>query len=152
DNFSLVRGSHNIKVGGEYYYLQADSIFDSNFRPLFTFSNFADFAAGRPNVWTQSFGNSVRANRVNNVFAFVQDDWKATRNLTLNLGVRLEFAGGPTEANGLISNLNLDNKTAFGAAGAGPFGLLETGKPSFNSTYNWGPRLGFAYTPFGSQK
>ena len=66
--------------------------------------------------------------------------------------MRLEFAGGPTEANGLISNLNLNNHTAFGAAGAGPLGLLETGKPSFHSNYNPAPRIGFAYQPFGDQK
>jgi hypothetical protein len=82
----------------------------------------------------------------------VQDDWKATRDLTINIGMRLEFAGGPTEANGKISNLNLDNHSAFGAAGAGPLGLLETGKPSFHSNYNWGPRFGFAYRVAGSDK
>ena len=87
----------------------------------------------------------MRLNRVENAFSFVQDDWKATRKLTINVGLRMEFAGGPTELNGLISNLNLNNHSAFGAAGSGPLGLMETGKPSFNSTYNWGPRFGFAY-------
>jgi outer membrane receptor protein involved in Fe transport len=152
DNFTFTRGTHNIKLGGELYNLDADSIFDSNIRPIINFNNFADFAAGRPASFTQNFGNSVRANRVKNFFAFVQDDWKATRNLTLNIGLRAEWAGGPTEANKIISNLNLNNHAAFGAAGAGPLGLLETGKPSFNSNTNWGPRFGFAYTPRGSQK
>ncbi|MBM3726789.1 MAG: TonB-dependent receptor [Acidobacteria bacterium] len=152
DNFSLVRGRHNLKMGGEYYYLEADSFFDALQRPLITFPSFADFAAGRPSTIQQRFGNSVRANRVRNFFAFFQDDWKATSNLTLNIGIRMEWAGGPTEKNKLISNLNLDNRSAFGAAGSGPFGLLETGKPSFNSNTNWGPRIGFAWTPRGSQK
>jgi hypothetical protein len=152
DNFSLARGRHNIKAGGEYYYLEADSFFDALQRPLLTFANFADFAAGRPAIFQQRFGDSVRANRVKNIFAFFQDDWKVSRNLTLNLGVRMEWAGGPTEKQGLISNLNVDNRSAYGAAGAGPFGLLEVGKPSFNSNYNWGPRLGFAWTPGGSGK
>jgi hypothetical protein len=145
DNFSISRGSHNIKVGFEWYHLEADSFFDSNVRSTLTFANFAAFAAGQLSSYTQNFGNSVRANRVENAFAFVQDDWKVTRLLTINLGLRMEFAGGPTEANGLISNLNLNNHAAFGAAGAGPLGLLETGKPSFNSNYNWGPRFGLAY-------
>ena len=152
DNFSVSRGKHNFKFGGEWYNLNADSFFDSNVRSSLTFATFATFAAGQPSTYSQNFGNSVRANRVRNISAFAQDDWKVTRNLTLNLGVRLEFAGGPTEANGLISNLNLDNKTAFGAAGSGPLGLLETGKPSFNSNYNWAPRLGFAWQPYGDQK
>jgi hypothetical protein len=152
DNFSLIRGSHNFKFGGEYYYLQADSFFDALQRPLLTFASFADFQAGRPQTYQQRFGNSVRENRVKNLFGFVQDDWKVTRNLTLNLGMRLEWAGGPTEKNGTISNLNLNNTQAHGAAGSGPFGLLETGKPSFESNYNWAPRLGFAWNVGSSGK
>lgn len=152
DNFSFVRGRHNLKVGGEYYYLQADSVFDAVARPLLAFPNFAEFAAGRPATFQQRFGNSRRANRVKNVFAFVQDDFKVSRNLTLNLGMRMEWAGGPVEKNGIISNLNLNNNTAYGAAGAGPFGLLEQGKPSFKSNYNWGPRFGFAYNVGNSGK
>jgi len=152
DNFSVLKGSHSLKMGGQYYYLQADSIFDALVRPVFSFPSFADFAAGRPAVWQQRFGNSLRANRVKNLFVYVQDDWKVKRNLTLNVGIRMEYAGGPTEKDGRISNLNFSNSTAFGAAGAGPFGLLEVGKPSFNSNYNWGPRLGFAWTPGSDQK
>ena len=152
DNFSLTRGKHNIKMGFEWYHLDADSFFDSNIRGTYTFANFAAFAAGQLSTYTQNFGNSVRANRVENKFAFVQDDWKVTRTLTLNLGGRLEYAGGPTEANGLISNLNLNNQTAYGAAGSGVLGLLETGKPSFNSNYNWAPRFGFAWQPTGNQR
>lgn len=152
DNYSLVKGSHNVKMGGEFYYLRADSVFDALQRPLIGFASFADFQNGLPNSVQQRFGSSVRANRVRNFFAFVQDDWKVTRNLTLNLGLRMEWAGGPTEANKLISNLNLNNTASFGAAGGGPLGLLETGKPAFESNTNWGPRLGFAWSPGGSTK
>ncbi|PWT98710.1 MAG: hypothetical protein C5B51_28605 [Terriglobia bacterium] len=145
DNFTISHSSHIIKLGFEWYHLEADSFFDSNVRSTLTFANWDAFAKGTLTTWTQNFGNSVRQNRIENAFAFAQDDWKVTRRLTLNLGIRMEFAGGPTEANGLISNLNLDNHSSFGAAGSGPLGLLETGKPSFNSNYNWGPRFGFAY-------
>jgi len=152
DNFSFTRGRHNYKVGAEYYALDADSFFDSNLRSTLTFNNFADFAAGVPVSYSQNFGNSVRSNVVHNAFAFAQDDWKVTRKLTVNLGVRYEWAGGPTEANKRISNLNLQDKSSFGAAGAGPFGLLVTGKPSFNSNNNWAPRFGFAWTPTNDNK
>ncbi len=152
DNVTFIRGRHNFKAGGEYYYLQADSFFDAVVRGLYTFPTWADFAAGRPLVAQQRFGNSVRNNRVKNFFTFFQDDWKVSRNLTLNLGLRYEYAGGPNEANGRISNLNLDNQAAYGAAGAGRFGLIEIGDPSFQSNHNWAPRIGFAWNVGGSQK
>lgn len=152
DNFSFTRGSHNFKVGGEYYNLDADSYFDSNIRSSLTFTSFADFAVGNLSTYSQNFGNSVRNNVVHNAFGFAQDDWRVTPKLTLNIGVRYEFAGGPTEANKKISNLNLNNNVAFGAAGAGPLGLLVPGQPSFKSNNNWAPRFGFAYTPGNDQK
>ncbi len=145
DNFTISRGAHIVKMGFEWYHLEADSFFDSNVRGSFVFPTWAAFTTGQPSSWTQNFGNSVRQNRVENQFFFIQDDWKATRRLTVNLGFRGEHAGGPTELNGLISNLNLNDHSAFGAAGAGPLGLMQTGKPSFNSNFNPAPRFGFAY-------
>ncbi|HYA17155.1 MAG TPA: carboxypeptidase regulatory-like domain-containing protein [Bryobacteraceae bacterium] len=152
DNFSITKGTHTIKTGFEFYHLEADSFFDNNFRGSYTFANWAAFAAGEPSAYSQDFGNSVRDNRVQNAFAFAQDDWRIARNLTMNIGVRLEFSGGPTETENRLSNLYLNNSGSYGASGPGPLGLLETGHPSFNSTYNWAPRLGFAYQPFGDQK
>ena len=145
DNFTISHGSHIIKTGFEWYHLEADSTFDNNIRSTLSFANWAAFAAGQPTTFSQNFGNSFRQNRVENAFWFVQDDWKVTRRLTVNLGLRMEYAGGPTEAAGQISNLDFTNHTAFGAAGAGPLGLLTTGQPSFHSNINPGPRFGFAY-------
>ena len=152
DNFSFTKGTHNFKVGAEYYALNANSFFDSNLRSSINFNSFADFAAGNPASYTQNFGNSVRNNVVHNAFAFAQDDWKVTRNLTINMGVRYEWAGGPTESNGIISNLDLNNHTSIGASGAGPLGTLVTGRPSFNSNNNWAPRFGFSWTPGSDSK
>jgi hypothetical protein len=146
DNFSWTKGQHTLKFGGEWYHLQADSEFDSLVRGVFTFASWADFARGVPQSYSQRFGNSQRNFRINNFFAFAQDDWKVNRNLTLNLGVRMEWAGGPVEKNGRISNLNFLNRSPMGAAGSGVFGTLEVGKPSFNSNTNWAPRVGFAWS------
>jgi hypothetical protein len=152
DTFSFIRGTHNFKAGGEYYFLQADSFFDALQRGIFTFANWDDFARGVVQTYQFRAGDSVRENRVKNFYSFFQDDWKVRRNLTLNLGVRMEWAGGPTEVNGRTSNLNLDNRSPIGAAGAGRFGILEQGKPSFQSNTNWAPRFGFSWSPGMSNK
>jgi hypothetical protein len=152
DTLAWVRNAHSLKFGGEFFYYKADSYFDANQRPLITFQNWDDFAAGIPFSVVQRFGSSVRANRVDNQFFFVQDDWRVRSNLTLNLGLRVERAGSPTEAGELITRLNLDCTQPMGAAGTGPLGCLETGGPAYNSQLNWGPRLGLAWNPFGDNR
>ena len=82
----------------------------------------------------------------------MQDDWKVSRNLTLNIGLRLGDAHGATEVNGIISNLDLTCKDSTGAAGPGPLGCFTLGKPTNDTHLNWGPRFGFAWSPGGSSK
>ncbi|MEP6960789.1 MAG: carboxypeptidase regulatory-like domain-containing protein [Acidobacteriota bacterium] len=146
DNLSYVRGNHSFKFGGEWFHLRTENTLDSQTRGLYTFANWNDFATGTPQTFSQRFGSTTRGFRVNNIFAFAQDDWKVTRHLTVNLGLRLEWAGGPVEVNGKISNLNFNDRSPFGAAGAGKFGNFVVGQPSFHSNTNWAPRVGFAWT------
>jgi hypothetical protein len=149
---TYAKGKHLIKGGFEVNRVQANSFFDSNVRGTWTFANFAAFAAGNPAQYSQNFGNSVRGNRVWNYYGFLQDDFRVTRNLTLNLGMRLEVNDGVTEVNGLISNLNLNGNAPLGAAGTGPLGSVDVGGKVINRLYNWAPRFGFAWNPGGSGK
>lgn len=146
DNFSYVQGKHSFKFGGEWFHLDTDNTLDAQTRGLYTFANWAEFATGTPQTFTQRFGTTTRSHRTNNFFLFAQDDWKITRNLVVNLGVRMEYAGGPVEKNGKVSNLNFNDRSSFGAAGAGAFGNFVLGKPSFNGNKNYAPRVGFAWT------
>jgi hypothetical protein len=86
--------------------------------------------------------------------AFVQDDWKATSRLTVNLGLRWERFGAPSEVHGIISQFtNLagcditKDRTCIGAAQVGPVSRMW-------KTYNkdFAPRVGFAWDPFGRGK
>jgi hypothetical protein len=147
DTVSWVRGAHNFKFGVDIYRYQLNSFLDSSVRGFFTFADWTDFAAGRPNNYTQLFGSTLRGNRVLNHHYFVQDDWKVTRSLTLNIGLRAEVTHGTTEVNGIISNLDLGCRDSLGAAGTGPFGCFVIGKPSNDRQTNWGPRFGFAWSP-----
>ena len=143
--------THNFKFGYNIERIQANSIFDSNVRGSLTFANFAAFQTGTPVQYSQRFGGSIRGNRVTNHGMFVQDDWRVRRNLTVNLGLRVEVAGGVSEVNGLLSNLNLNKQQALGGAGTGAFGSIEVTPTAFNRNANWGPRFGFAWNPNGGK-
>ena len=152
DTVTYIAGKHQLKFGAQVDRVRANSFFDSNVNGSITYLTLKDFLADNPFTYTQRFGNSVRGNRLWNEFFFVQDDYHVTRNLTLNLGFREELAGGVTEVNNLVSNLDISKtSTALGGAGAGPFGAFSTGGTFFNSNHNPGPRFGFAWSPRGGK-
>jgi hypothetical protein len=151
DTLTYARGRHQLKFGGEVYRIQANDLFDNATRGLFLFLTLDDFLQGAPFAWQQRFGKSYRGYRVWNHALFAQDDFRVTPSLTLNLGMRLEVAGGPSEVNGLLSNMNLDRQDALGAAGTGPLGAFDMGGAAFTRNWNWGPRFGFAWNPRGSR-
>ena len=148
DTVSKVWGRHNVRIGAELDRIQANSFFNNNVGGTLIFTNLTNFLAGTPFQYTQDFGNSVRGNRVWNEAFFVQDDWKITRTVTLNLGFREEISGGVTEVNNIVSNLNpaLTN-VPLGGAGTGPLGSFYTGGSYFHTNYNPAPRLGVAWNP-----
>jgi len=147
DSIAWTAGAHNLKAGADLFRYQVNSMADTTVRGAYLFSTWADFAAGNPAAYSQKFGSTDRGNRVTNSAYYLQDDWRIRRNLTVNLGLRMEVAGGVSEVNGLISNLDLNCTTPMGAAGAGPLGCFTTGQPSNRANENWGPRVGFAWNP-----
>ena len=79
---------------------------------------------------------------------YVTDNWKVTRKLTLNLGLRWDIVGGEYEIHGISSTFNptTPNPGAGGYPGALTF-LSNSGRSSWQNTYygELGPRVGFAY-------
>jgi hypothetical protein len=151
DQLTHIRGRHQFKLGYDLNRIQANSYFDANVRGTFTFLTRQDFLDGRPFQYTQRFGNSVRGNRVWNHFFFVQDDIKAAPTVTINLGLRGEVAGGVREINGILSNMNLNKQESLGGGGTGPLGGFDMGGSSFETNWNWAPRLGLAWNPGGGK-
>jgi hypothetical protein len=147
DTLSLSVGHHLWKYGVDVHRIQANSSFDSNIRGTYSYASWDDFAAGRLLAYSQNFGSSIRGNRVSNVFAFAQDDYKIRTDLTLNLGFRVEIAGGVSEVNDIMANLDSSKPGAIGAAGAGPLGSFVLGGTSFNRNVNPEPRVGFSWNP-----
>jgi len=167
ENLSWVRGKHTLTAGGQFVRVNLDKKFPQVFNGQLFFtatndglSDFQNFVQGTPEF---SFGGGGVYNhkyRQNNYAVFAQDDWKATSDLTLNLGLRTEFLGAWTDGACHIGNI----ESALTKSGTFPFiypkcvnrlgvsGLTGNGAGStFRNSVStgWGPRIGFAWDVFG---
>ena len=146
DTLSLIRGAHAIKLGGEVRYIQHNGVLDLlargsiSFSGAITGSGIGDLLLGFPTFALQSKANNPQTQRVTSTGAFLQDDWKVSRRLTLNLGLRYEFNTPPTDPANRMSTLNLATGQVVQV---GTNGVTRSGiSPDYN---NFGPRAGFAY-------
>lgn len=169
DVVTLVRGKHIIKFGGEFDDYEVNINFGGESDGSFYFSGistldpraatalnpqpsvgigYADFLLGD----ASSYGNSISpetGSRLKSTQIFFQDDYKASPNLTINLGLRYEIQPGWTEVKNRVADFdpNLVNP-ATGTLGA----LWFAGNDHRNSVeatqYGlWQPRIGFAWSP-----
>jgi len=160
DNFSKVFGTHTLKLGANFHYNQTGLIWpdltsDGNFyfNGSETGSDWADFLIGAPVFFAQGAPNGF-PNRGHYFGAYVQDSWRASRDLTLNYGLRWDvsqFWFNPrNEVDAMIPG---EQSVTFPGA---PTGLLFPGDPGVPTTvaptgyHNFGPRLGLAYSPSAS--
>jgi len=118
-------------------------------------SALADFYLGLDSQFYQDNGRKFYL-RENRPSLYVQDDWKANRRLTLNLGVRWDPWLPPNDLNGTLVAFKQGVQSTV-APGA-PLGLLFHGDPGITSSIfhnNWkdfSPRVGFAYDIAGQGK
>jgi Carboxypeptidase regulatory-like domain/TonB dependent receptor-like, beta-barrel len=147
DQFIYTLGGQSIKIGGSVrrYQLNGNSATLEDGAFFYLQGGFAQFLTGTPNIlFTTVPGTDFYRGIRQNLFGlYAQDDWKATRRLTLNLGVRYEPISTPTEVNGKISNLR--NVTDAAPTPGAPF----FDNPSLD---NIAPRVGFALDVFGDGK
>lgn len=116
------------------------------FQGLWNFANGAPvFEAIQVNPLTGGApADRPRYFRSSNYGVFVQDDWKLRPNFTVNLGLRWEYYAPPTEASGHLTNFIPTNDSVNGLAD----GSEVNPKRMWNPTWrNFGPRLGFAWSP-----
>src|SRR5580658_2456162 len=155
DDLYWLKGSHSFKFGADYQHLPYSGNFGQYTRGVVTGFNAGAATVplinvfpvwNQPNTWNvalldpyvttfvQGFGSYIYNIPTNNMGAWIQDDWKVSKKLTLNLGVRYDNDLGIFDP-----NLHL----------TGP-GAPAT--PHYNQNFLFQPRVGFTYDVTGSRK
>jgi hypothetical protein len=146
DTFNYIRGPHSFKFGveGKKYIAPTNGLprarGEWDYTTLSQLVN--DFVPnGAPNKALRGAGSGSVPENYNAIYWFVQDDWKLTSRLTLNLGLRYEYSGVPLG----------DKRQVLNAISNDPNLELFFRAPKAD-TNNFGPRIGFAYDPTGRGK
>ena len=151
-------GHHNLTFGGDARRVTHHDESPSNPRGSFTFtgaftgSDVADFLLGLPSTSSIAFGNADRQFRYLGWDAYISDDWRFSPTLTLQLGVRWEFEGAPTERNNGMANLDVApgfvSVSPVLAGDVGPAsGQLYPASVMHDDWRGLQPRLSFAWRP-----
>src|SRR6516164_8503381 len=106
DTLSWTRGKHTLRAGVENrrYAWNVDNEYGT--RGSLSFPNFTSFLTGTPNRLQVDVGSFQRNYRAQDFVWFVQDDFRITRRLTLNLGLRYDYLGFPYDLNGKVGNFD----------------------------------------------
>ncbi len=169
DTASYTHGRHFVRFGGEYDRVNLDKLFPQVFNGQLFFSpgggntDWQNFLLGSPGFSYGGSGVDNHQYRSNNYALFLQEDFKATSDLTVNLGFRWELAGAFYDELYHIGNTHVD----LAQQGLNPFvypkginryniaGITgTTSATTMNNNYasNYGPRIGFAYDIGGHGK
>ena len=108
DDLTYVRGRHSVKFGVDIRRIRDNQISSGNSRGDYTFLDIPSFLANVPirfDAPPPSAADAYRGLRETLFGAYVQDDFKVSRRLTLNLGLRYEFITNPKEVNGKMADL-----------------------------------------------
>lgn len=142
DNITYIRGKHTFKFGAEVRkYISPTNTLprargEWDYASLNTLIN--DLVPDGANGALRGAGSGSVAENYNAFYWFVQDDWKITPRLTLNLGLRYEYNGVPRDENLQAIN-GISDDPAKGL-------FFRAPKPDIN---NFMPRVGFAWDPTG---
>ena len=163
DVLTYVHGSHTIKAGYEGWHGDDIALFAAAYaQPTFQFNSLIDLINDNPFSESGLTYDPLTGKPKSNNYgyaqttggAFVEDTWKASKNLTLNYGIRYDNFGNayPSLAGTGLSNFHLGSGSSFSDRVAN--GVVTTQSHTFNSDLNYvfSPRAGFAFAPGESSK
>jgi hypothetical protein len=180
-NLSWFLGKHSLNFGAAYKRIHFNPVVPSSKRGQFTFTGnytgnaFADFLLGLPLNARGGAGSSQVYLRGNEYEGFAQDDWKVTKRLTVNLGVRYEYSSPFSEKFNRWSTLDIQNRQVIVASEGGqtypmalwvpgiaqqlaPLPIVTSEQVGLDRSLvnkdlnNVAPRVGFAFDLFGTQR
>jgi hypothetical protein len=130
---TYIRSRHTLKFGFDLARINHDSNNAPNSRGTWNFASLQNFMNSTPTSLTYLFSAPFRYefNNLRQAY-FFQDDFKVTRNLTANLGLRYETSSVPL---GFLGATTTEVLNAMGQP------------PTKRDKNNWAPRVGFAYSP-----
>jgi hypothetical protein len=148
DNLSMQYGSHTIRTGFTAMWMQKTENGDGG-AASFTFNDetanggnpaFANFLLGQAANYSQQSKDTIPHLRYLNFEAYVQDDWKITRRLTINAGLRYSYFPSPTDSNNTLVNFdptlfNPANAAVIDPTSGAMTGLTVSGNPVNAATY-----------------
>src|SRR5712691_1952944 len=143
DDAFFTKGTHSIRFGVAAERMLLNVLADTDPNGIWNFDNLQGFLTNQPTKFQGGIASTLSPRNLRQTLfgAYLQDDWHARPNLTLNLGLRYEMSTVISETNGKLANLrNITDAVA------------HTGNPFFgNPTLsNFEPRVGFAWDPFNN--
>lgn len=132
DVATWARGRHAFKVGADIRYISLDNDAAFNSKGTFNFNSLQDYMNNQAVTFQQALQVSSFVAKQWQTFYFVQDDFRPTSDLVLNLGLRYELSTVPLGF--------------FGASDSQSLNALVPA-PVKKDTNNWAPRVGFAWSP-----
>ena len=145
DDYSLTRGGHSLKFGGDLRWERLDVLQppnprgDTQFTAAITGNSFASFLLGAVQSYSLDAQQSTLEPRAHIAEFFAQDDWRVSPRLSMNTGVRYTLNFPSSEAHDRIAVFNL---------GTQKLDFPHTARAL--EAHNFGPRLGLAWSPSNS--
>ncbi len=163
DGVTWIRGNHQFKAGIDIDRQQGYAVQSNNARPTFQFSSVLDFAQDLPFSQSGPTIDIAKGDTAINLYRklytfytalYAQDDWKATRRLTVNLGLRWDYFGHWATGHQGDTPFPIftpgSGATFADQVVSGTMQVRGDGYFSNNAPNGWAPRIGLAFDVFGN--